>query len=74
MYHGDPLYLCIGQWKKTAFQYTACKNPASNAWDSFPWGTAVYEFKQSVVGGETQVFPYVRAGLASSEVERENKV
>lgn len=33
------------------------------------WGTAAYEFKQSVVGGETQVFPHVRAGLTSSEVE-----
>lgn len=39
-----------------------------------PWGMAVYELKQSAVGGETQVFPHVRAGLASSEVEREESV
>lgn len=60
--------------KKAVFQCTVCKNPGSNAWDSLPWGTTVYEFKQSAVGGETQVFPHVRAGFASSVVEREESV
>lgn len=33
-----------------------------------------FEFKQSVVGGETRVIPHIRAGLASSEVGREESV
>lgn len=34
----------------------------------------MYEFKLSAVGGETQVFPHIRAGLSSSEVERKESV
>lgn len=37
-------------------------------------GSLAYELKQSVVGGETQVIPHVRAGLASSELGREESV